>query len=444
MSGLSANTDARVAPIAPKRALTLAVSLALAATIGMSAGCGRSHSEEEVTANAPVPVSTQPAARGTVEAVTTATGVIAAAPGAELIVIAPQAARIAKLPKGEGDAVRKGDLLVEFDIPSSGADVAAREAEVAQSQAKLTNARNALTRLQGLLERGIAARKEVEDAQRDVAESQAAVANAEAARTAAQRVAARTTVEAPFAGVVAKRFHNPGDLVEAAATDPVLRIVDPARAEVTAAIPATVANRVKAGQTARIRAAGADAGAGAAASAPASGSAPAEAEAGRAEADADAGDGAQVWRGSVLTRPTVVDPATATASVRIALASKATAPPIGTAVRVDIITDVHKTATTVPGSAIVQDDGKTFVYVVGDDKKAHRREVKVGIASEAAMEIVSGVKPGEQVIVRGQAALPDGAAIRVEGAESKEAEPKGKESKGPESKGAASKGADSK
>jgi RND family efflux transporter MFP subunit len=350
--------------------------------------CGGTHSEEEVTANAPVPVAMQPAARGDVEAIITATGVIAAAPGAELIVIAPQSARIAKLPKGEGDAVRKGDLLVEFDIPSSQADVSARQAELTQARARLSNARNALTRLQGLFDRGVAARKEVEDAQRDVAEAEAAVTNGETARGAAERVASRTTVVAPFGGVIGKRFHNPGDLVEAAATDPVLRLVDPARIEITAAVPASLASGVHSGQAARIR--------------------------GAMAATDDAGEEAPFWPASVLTRPTVVDPATATASVRIALRKTNAAPPIGTAVRVDIVTDVHKNVVTVPPSAIVRNEGKAFVYVAGGDKKAHRREVKLGVSSDAAIEIVSGVAAGDNVLVRGHEALPDGAAIRPE------------------------------
>jgi RND family efflux transporter MFP subunit len=366
---------------------------------GACAACGGAHSEEEVTASAPVPVAMQPAARGDVEATITASGVIAAAPGAELIVIAPQSARIARLPKGEGDAVRKGDLLVEFDIPSSQADVAARQAELTQARARLTNTRNALTRLQGLFDRGVAARKEVEDAQRDVAETEAAVTNGETASGAAQRVASRATVVAPFSGVIGKRWHNPGDLVEAAATDPVLRVIDPARTEVTAAIPASAANRVHPGQTARIRGAS---GGSTSASAPAS------------AATDDASEGAAFWPASVLTRPTVVDPATATASVRIALRKTASLSPLGTAVRADIVTDVHKNVVTVPPSAIVRNEGKTFVYVAGSDKKAHRHEVKLGVASEAAIEVVSGIAAGDSVIVRGHEALPDGAAIRPE------------------------------
>ena len=41
----------------------------------------------------------------------------------------------------------------------------------------------------------------------------------------------RATVRATFDGVVAKRMHNPGDLVEATSGDPVLRIIDPRRLE---------------------------------------------------------------------------------------------------------------------------------------------------------------------------------------------------------------------
>jgi multidrug efflux pump subunit AcrA (membrane-fusion protein) len=100
--------------------------------------------------------------------------------------------------------------------------------------------------------------------------------------------------------------------------------------------------------------------------------------------------------------------------VRIALRNTRSVPPIGTAIRADIVTDVHKNVVTVPPSAIVRNEGKMFVYVAGGDKKAHRREVKPGFSSEAAIEILSGVAAGDNVLVRGHQALPDGAAIRPE------------------------------
>jgi multidrug efflux pump subunit AcrA (membrane-fusion protein) len=78
-----------------------------------------------------------------------------------------------------------------------------------------------------LFERGVAARKEVEDAERELREANAALEQAQSASGAANALAGRTIVRAQFDGVVAKRFHNPGDLVEPGSSDPILRVIDP-------------------------------------------------------------------------------------------------------------------------------------------------------------------------------------------------------------------------
>jgi multidrug efflux pump subunit AcrA (membrane-fusion protein) len=62
------------------------------------------------------------------------------------------------------------------------------------------------------------------------------------------------------------------------------------------------------------------------------------------------------------------------------------------------------------------------VFVVGPDGKAHRRAVVVGLTSGDETQIVSGLRVGEKVVIKGQDALPDGAAVTVESAE-KESEP---------------------
>ncbi|HEY8021355.1 MAG TPA: biotin/lipoyl-binding protein, partial [Thermoanaerobaculia bacterium] len=101
---------------------TLAVSiLALSFFLLALAACSHGASEEVATTDR-VPVVVAPAVLGTIRAAVRVTGSIKPAPGAELQVTAPQAARIAEMPKAEGDRVRKGDLLVRFDIPSLDAD----------------------------------------------------------------------------------------------------------------------------------------------------------------------------------------------------------------------------------------------------------------------------------------------------------------------------------
>jgi RND family efflux transporter MFP subunit len=350
------------------------VLIAAALVIAALSACSKP-STQEVQTEEKVPVVTKPATRGTIRPLVTATGMVKPATGAELLVSAPQSARIAEMPKGVGDPVRKGDLLVRFDIPSLDADASERRSALASAQARLTNARAGEQRISLLFQRGIAARKELEDAERELTDAEAAVAAAKTARTAAAQLAARQVVRAPFAGVVAARGHNPGDLVDASAADPILRLVDPSRLQIEAAVPLPDLGRVVVGSPATV-------------SGPAS--FPPESAA-------------------VLSRPAAVDPATAAATVRLAFAAP-TRLPAGTPVRLEIQGQPDAGVVLVPAAALMQEGTQSYLFTVDAQGKAHRRLVKVGIVAAGQAEILAGVTPGEMVVVSGQNALPDGAA----------------------------------
>ena len=340
------------------------------------AGCSR-EATEEVTSDTVVPVTTEAAAVGTIRATLTVTGTVTAAPGADLLVIAPEPARIAEIPHAEGDRVRRGDVLVRFEIPAYAADVATKRGDVARAQARLQNARAAQTRAHDVFDRGIAARKEVEDADRELADAQAGVTEAEATLAAAQTLAAQATVRATFDGVVAKRTHNPGDSVEAAASDPVLRVVDPKRLEVTASIPVADVERIAMGAAAQL-------------------------------ASPSGGATAAL---KIVSRPAAVEANTATAPIRLAFTAL-TAIPIGAPVQLTIDAEEHRDVVLVPAAAVTHEGEEAAVFVVNGEK-AERRVVILGITDDAHAEIRSGIKAGEAVIVTGQAGLPDGAAIAV-------------------------------
>ena len=207
-------------------------------TVTVLTAC-RSDTAEEVESETVVSVKTAVATRGDIQAVIHATGVVTPAPGAELVVVAPEAARIAELPRATGDRVRRGDLLVRFEIPTAAAEVQRQRAEVGRALASLENAKAAQARATALFERGVAARKEVEDSNRAVADAEAALTQARASVAASEALANRAIVRATFDGVIARRLHNPGDLVEPTVSDPVLRVVDPRRLEVVASVPVT-------------------------------------------------------------------------------------------------------------------------------------------------------------------------------------------------------------
>jgi RND family efflux transporter MFP subunit len=337
---------------------------------------------EEVETKAAATVTTLTVAPQTMEGVVSATGVVGAAPGADWTVTAPEHGRIVELPKAEGDRVKPGDLLVRFDIPSLQTDVATRRGELATAEAHVRNAQASVTRLTTLVQHGVAAQKELEDAERDLADAQAAVEQAQAALRSAQSIEGRSVVRATFPGVVAKRAHNPGDIVDASATDVILRVIDPSKLQVVASVAIADLTRVQVGRAARIILPGVD----------------------------------EPEKGNVLSRPAAVDPTGVAADVRISL-NQGTKLAAGTPVRVEIVAEQHANALVVPVEAVLHEDEKAFVMLAGGDKKAHKREVTLGLTTPKQVEVVSGLKAGDAVIVTGQEELPDGADIAVSGAD---------------------------
>ena len=351
-----------------------AACIILAAAVS---ACGHKAVEEVETEAAPV-VQTIAVTPQTFGATISASGVVAAAPGADWTITAPEAARIVELPKAEGDRVKPGDLLVRFEIPSLSTDLAQREAEVHQAQARVANAQASVNRLTTLVQHGVAAQKDLEDAERDLSEAQATFAQAQSARGNASVLASRTVVRARFAGVVAKRAHNPGDMVDASASDVILRVIDPSRLQVVASVPIADLARVQTGQRVNITVPGAE----------------------------------EPVAGKVLTRPAAVDPGGVAADVRIAF-DRETTLPAGTPVRVDIVTDEHPNALAVPADAVLHEGDQTIVMLAGSDNKAHKRKVSTGLSTAKQVEITAGLKAGDAVIVQGQQGLPDGAPVSI-------------------------------
>jgi RND family efflux transporter MFP subunit len=351
-------------------------SFVLLSALSLS-GCGHK-AVEEVATDEDVPVAVQPVAVvDTFEATVSATGLVTPASGADWWIVAPEVARIAELPKAEGDRVQPGDLLVRFDIPTMTADLASREADVAQAKTHVDTAKANHDRLAGLVDRGVAAQKDLEDATLELAQANAGLLQAEAARTSAATIGERATVKARFAGVVAQRLHGVGDLVDA--NGQVMRVIDPNRLEVLASIPVAALARVAVGRDARI--------------------------------ENPAGDGFEA--GVVASVPAAVDPSSATASIRVRFSSHTTLA-TGTPVAVTIVAEHLSKVLVVPTAGIVRDGGEVYVMVAGqDDDKAHKTPVTLGLAAGDKTVVKSGVRAGDLIIVRGQIGLPDEAGIVI-------------------------------
>jgi RND family efflux transporter MFP subunit len=224
----------------------------------------------------------------------------------------------------------------------------------------------------------VGARKDLEEATRAVADSQADLAAAQAAATAADAVASRSVVRATFDGVVAKRSHNPGDLVEASASDAVLRIIDPRRLEVTAQVPLGDVPRIRVGAPARV-------------------------------VSPATGDGSPVL--TVVSRPAAAQEGTPSVPIRLAFKAPPRYP-VGAPVEVEIEAEQHRNVVLIPTAGLVHEGEEAAVFVANADK-AERRKVTVGLVDDEHAEIVNGVKPGDAVIVTNTNGLSDEAKISI-------------------------------
>lgn len=81
--------------------------------------------------------------------------------------------------------------------------------------------------------------------------------------------------------------------------------------------------------------------------------------------------------------------------------------------RLDIVYAVHHDALLIPAQAILDDDAETTAVFVVAEGHAQRRDVVTGVLSDGRIQVVSGLAPGEQVIVVGQSGVRDGAPVSV-------------------------------
>ncbi len=78
----------------------------------------------------------------------------------------------------------------------------------------------------------------------------------------------------------------------------------------------------------------------------------------------------------------------------------------------DLVKASKNNALYIPSAAVLSKNGESYVYIVVDGKAIYR-EVTTGIVGDGIVEIINGVKEGEEVIVRGQHYLNDGETVRV-------------------------------
>ena len=278
--------------------------------------------------------------------------------------------RITQLNFRDGQRVRRGQVLVQFDdqLP---------RAQIQQSQAELSIARANHRRNQELVAQGFIS-------QRSVDESAASLEVAQAKLALAQATAQRLKIVAPFDGIAGIRNVNVGDYLKDGAD--IVNIEDLDAVYVDFRLPERLQGKVRTGQTAQVAF---DALAGARYAAVVQAISP----------QIDADGRALAVRGCIDNRRLQLRP--------------------GMFARVTTVFSERSDARMVPEEAIVPDGKSPYVFKIVDGKApgsrvVRRTPVALGARVPGWVEVVDGLSAGDLVVSAGQQRISqDGAEVRV-------------------------------
>jgi multidrug efflux pump subunit AcrA (membrane-fusion protein) len=115
----------------------------------------------------------------------------------------------------------------------------------------------------------------------------------------------------------------------------------------------------------------------------------------------------------------VLDTATRTMGVKLRLNPPDSRVKVGMYGRVKLVTESVKNAIVLPVTALVTRDGKDYVFVVTTPKSGQNaaavsiRQVTKGILVDNQVEITKGLEADEEVVIKGQTLLNDGAKVNI-------------------------------
>jgi membrane fusion protein, multidrug efflux system len=308
-----------------------------------------------------LPVKAEPVKLATMQTDVSAVGTLIAA---DSVVIRPEiAGRVVGLPFQEGQLVQKGTHLVNLDPSEYRAQLAATTADAKTETQRYERAKE-------LLEKNFISKEAL-----DVAKGN--MDRALAKQQQDEVLLSKTTILAPFTGILGLRQISPGAYVKAG--DDIVRLENLSFVKLDFRVPEMYLSQIKASQEVSIL------------------------------VDAYPND---TFRGKIYALEPAVDEKTRTVVVRAQIPNLQGKLRPGMFARVNVLLSTRPNAIVIPEQAIWPQGRDAFVYRVVDGKAALTK-VELGVRRPGEVEVLKGLTANDVVVTDGQIKLKDGAPVMV-------------------------------
>ena len=283
----------------------------------------------------------------------------------------------------EGQHVKKGDVLAQVDPRPFNIQLESAEAAFARDSANLKNARLNLERYKTLAQQNLIAVQQLTDQQASVDQLDSQVRADQAQIDTAKLNLNYARITSPIDGVTGVRLVDPGNVIHASDTGGLVVVTQLDPIAVFFTLPEDDLPAIH------------------------------EAMAGEAPVvEARSRDGDQpLGLGKLSVIDNVINQQTATVRLKAIFDNPQQRLWPNQFVKARLRLTTHKNALVVPAAVVQHGPQGTFAYVIAADSTAVVRPIKVGTTQGDTTIIASGLSPGEQVVVEGQAQLRPGARV---------------------------------
>lgn len=283
----------------------------------------------------------------------------------------------------EGDDVREGQVLVQIDPRPYRNALQQAQAQLARDLIQLANARRQVERYQGLAQSEYITTEQFEALQTSAKALEATVQSDSAAVDNARLNLEYTTIRAPISGRTGSLLIKEGNVVRAQGSGPLVALNQTEPILVRFAVPAPLLPIIRqhqdSGLVARVR---------------------------------PTNDTASL-RGTLTFVDNAVDTTTGTIMLKARFPNTDGQLWPGQFVTATLVLYQERDVVLVPVPAVVEAEGGTYVYVVGEDNNAQTRPVVVGRTVGDDVVVTQGVTAGETVVTDGQLRLTPGARVQI-------------------------------